>query len=128
MRSQNTNLLYRVPELTALEPILHFIHLNVESVRRCIKLSKIGALYVHSPTCVVCCVLCAVCQPWTLMDSSPLGHPICSACSARWWTIWAISTSSRPSKRTSSQLNPPAAKRLHQHSSSSRFWVVRVRA
>jgi hypothetical protein len=46
--SQNANLMYRVPELTTLEPILHFIHLNEESVRRCIKLSKPGALY-HPP-------------------------------------------------------------------------------
>ncbi|ELR13552.1 exocyst complex component 5, putative [Acanthamoeba castellanii str. Neff] len=41
---KNANLMYRVPELTTLEPILHFIHLNEESVRRCIKLSKPGAL------------------------------------------------------------------------------------
>lgn len=42
---QNTNLLYRVPELTTLEPILYFIHSNEEAIRRCIKLSKPAALY-----------------------------------------------------------------------------------
>ena len=47
--TQNANLMYRVPELTTLEPILHFIHLNEEAVRRCIKLSKPGALYPRSP-------------------------------------------------------------------------------
>jgi len=41
---KNPNLLNRVPELTTLEPILHFIHAHEESVRRCVKLSKPGTI------------------------------------------------------------------------------------